>query len=225
MDSGPHCETLNFGKRSSAQAQVKFLLPTFRRRQAGSGPIEVKNVAPEYPIVWPFGEQSKSPDGPRRVHETRVDALYHVQTRGASTGTLVLVEYKMHMELQSRCVWARGASGASPPVEVRERRTLGDVEAARSMLDTVATRQTYQNRQAETNAWLVYVNTGVLPTHCIVVHSTRRQESCESRRPSVHGVTAGGILGRSRFNDEVPVPCCVVCVRRLDMRQEFMRCA
>jgi len=154
-----------------------------------------------------------------------VDALYHVQTRGASTGTLVLVEYKMHMELQSRCVWARGASGASPPVEVRERRTLGDVEAARSMLDTVATRQTYQNRQAETNAWLVYVNTGVLPTHCIVVHSTRRQESCESRRPSVHGVTAGGILGRSRFNDEVPVPCCVVCVRRLDMRQAFMRCA
>jgi hypothetical protein len=107
---------------------------------------------------------------------------------------------------------------------VRERRTLCDVDAARSMLDTVATRQTYQNRQAETNAWLVYVNTGVLPTHCIVVHSTRRQEADESN-PLVHGETAGGVLGRSRFNDEVPVPCCVVCVRRLDMRQEFMRCA
>jgi len=179
----------------------------------------VRNLAPEYPVVWPFGEQSKTADGPRRVHETRVDALYHVQTEGASSGSLILVEYKMHMELQSRGVWARGTSGASPPAEIRERRTLCDVEAARNMLDAVATRQTYQNRQAETNAWLVYMNTGLLPTHCLVVHSTRRQAGSATAASA----RAGATLSKSRFNDEVPVPVCVVCVRRLDMRQEFMR--
>lgn len=188
--------------------------------------IDVYSVAPEYPVMWPFGEQSKRLHAPRRVHETRIDALYHVARRGSTDGVLVLVEYKMHMELPSRAVWRRGVRGGLPPTAVRSQRLLADTDAARCMLNAVAVRQTYQNRQAETNAWLVYVNTGILPTHCLVVHSTRRQ-AARGREPGVRAVPghiAGEVLPVSRtVTGQPPTPVCVVAARRLDMRQEFMR--
>ena len=179
------------------------------------GDVCLRNIGPEYPVLWPFGAQSTMEDGPRRVHETRADAIFHLSPANSTTGVVLLVEYKTHMELASRAV--SGTDGHVASIYRQRTNLCTDAAGALNMFNGVAGNQTDQHRQAETNAWLLYLNTGLLPTHCIIVHTTRRQRSRAT--PLISAVDAGAMTP----GEPHCIPCCIVAVRRLDMRQQFMR--
>jgi hypothetical protein len=185
----------------------------------------IRNIAPEYPVLWPFGAQSKVQDGPRKVHETRIDGVFHLSpSEESNIGVVLLVEYKTHMELASRSISMPDSNGKRIPADVREKLLQKDEGGSRNMFNGVAGKQTDQHRQAESNSWLLYMNTGLLPSHCVILHTTRRQppRKQDTRRVAIPGYLTGcltPLIGTETYN----IPCCILAVRRLDMRQEFMR--
>jgi hypothetical protein len=198
--------------------QPTVFLELFGYAKPVASSAELSCIAPEYPVLWPFGAQSKVTGGPRRVHETRIDAVFHLSVPGSNGGTVLLVEYKMHMELASRFVSSPGAFGREPVAALRWNRTKHDSAAALNMFNTVAGKQTSQQRQAETNAWLLYVNTGLLPTHCVILHASRRQPG-----PGTDSYRYGSKVPRASHATVLDVPCSFSAIRRLDMREKFMR--
>ena len=60
---------------------------------------ESSEMAPEFPVYWPFGMHSKTANDPGRVYETRVDLVMSVNNK------CVLIEYKTRMELGPRTIF------------------------------------------------------------------------------------------------------------------------
>ena len=164
--------------------------------------IKLSYIAAEFPVVWPFGLNRTG-----KGYETRIDAVVHLEdvVNNSSTGYVAIVEYKMRMELE-----APAESPSSPHI-------------AASNFSRVLVENSRDKLQAESNAWLFYLNTGILPTFAIVVNSTRRQlplcapDSVGARR-RYHSADWTG----SETTDGDSVPCCYVAIKRLDFRRFYL---
>lgn len=145
------------------------------RLQLQTGVIVLKHVAPEYPVLWPFGlgsgDQNTDPSQKASGYETRVDSVCVIELRDDAdnllASTMVIVEYKMRMEMSTF-----GSQFTNDQQEECFRCLQRDVKAAQHYHSTVTSLRS--QLQAESNAWMVYLNTGVLPSHCIIVNGTRR---------------------------------------------------
>lgn len=153
--------------------------------------VRVKTIAPEYPVAYPFGMSSmggktgannngnnnnNEQDSDRMCrasgYETRLDdvAIVELYVNGGDSPVatrLALLEYKTRMEMSRHA-----AEYSNREHRTHFRDVARDSIAAQNYFATIASKRT--QLQAETNAWMLYLNTGMLPDFCIVVNTTRR---------------------------------------------------
>ena len=134
----------------------------------------VMDLAAEYPIYWPYGTHSrKAGSTSTRPYETRADGVVQIQVSDDAgnfgdnpEGPVLLVEFKMRMEVSS-------AAG-------------DDDRATANFAQLVTMRGTSDRRQAELNSWMLYLDTGILPTHALVIQATRRRNRQQTEHDFVH---------------------------------------
>lgn len=139
--------------------------------------VLVHHVAPEYPVIHPFSVSSAGGSTKPELrqkpmgYETRIDSMVLLQLRSKDDTVLqscvAIVEYKTRMELSAL---GSGFSNRQIPQHFADVST--DVKAARNYFEAVASHRSHL--QAESNAWMFYLNTGLLPSFCISVSTTRR---------------------------------------------------
>jgi hypothetical protein len=125
----------------------------------------LQKLAVEYPVYWPFGTHSHKANSLLTLpYETRIDAVVQIQLSdgyGAfgenPRGPVLVVEYKCRMENETgnSLIWTAQT-------------------AKKHMADIVTLSGTSERRQAELNSWMLYLCTGRLPTHALVIQGTRR---------------------------------------------------
>lgn len=235
--------------------------------------VHVKHIAPEYPVLYPFGLSSASGDTDKQQsasgYETRIDSVIVLELRSgtSSEGTLkatrvALLEYKMRMEIT-----ALGAAFSNRDIPRHLIDLMSDTDSARNYYRSTVSRRS--QLQAESNAWMLYLDTGLLPSFCIVLSATRRRppqaspkdpanqqrdlshncvRTAEARRKSafVCGMQTLN-MGRNfapypeheassprqfyssaldattlQENLVLPVPCCIVAIRKFDVRETYL---
>lgn len=129
------------------------------KQEGNLADYEPRRIAAEYPVYWPFGKHAQKANGTyMREYETRVDAVYQLAHKDSLKGPVFLVEYKCRME---------NASGT--------RYEWTQHQAKENMARTYALKHTKDRRQAELNAWMFYLCTGIMVRHVLVVQTTRRR--------------------------------------------------
>lgn len=134
---------------------------------------QIDTVAAEYPVYWPFGSHTTTPgSSSSKLYETRIDLVLELQPKRSGDGgqtvlgppSVVVVEYKMRAENDVGTLydWTPAEAG---------------YRASRLFTLTGSS----DRRQAELNSWMLYLCTGVLPTHALVVQATRRRTRIETQ--------------------------------------------
>lgn len=174
---------------------------------AHGGEVEIKYVLPEYPVSWPYGTLGKDSKlrGGLNGYETRIDCMCVLTLQGKPI--VAVVEYKMRMELMPRVDRGNNAWDAA------------------NNFCNVLMGNSRDKLQAESNAWLYYLNTGIIPTVAIVVNGTRRlpmhaSDSNQLERVS-RRVTPESCGCKVRGGSH-PIPCCYVAFKPLDFRRRYL---
>ncbi len=133
---------------------------------------KVVDLAAEYPVWYPFGTHSRTAGSTAtRPYETRADGVVQIQLSDESgsfegvapEGPVILVEYKCRVE---------NVHGDTAPWSRQY--------AARNFAKLVTLSGSADRRQAELNSWMLYLCTGILPTHALVVQATRRRSEAKT---------------------------------------------
>lgn len=234
----------------------KVILEHFTHKDSESiNEIDVRHIGGEFPVVWPFGmaqgkgyetridavvlltpkkyvyetdangKEKRDENGKRMyVYATdnegnkvrREEPVEYYKVDGETRGLVAIVEYKMRMELQA-------------PDTNRGVRESDLIASAAHNFSRVLVDNSNDKLQAESNAWLFYLNTGILPTFSVVVNSTRRQlpvddlsRSQTELRSQRKNITSASICGSHTDTDKTtPIPCCYVAIKRLDFRSQY----
>ena len=173
-DTRPLAEHFADNARSTLEAFVECNKHTFAASDPAT-PIDVRlsDLAVEFPVYWPFGMHQVGSKASARTSpfETRVDAIVQLDFTNSGqlpilhaqrTGPVLLVEYKMRMENDKGHIYP-----------------WSDARAKQQFSGNVTLSGTSDRRQAELNAWMLYLNTGILATHALVVQATRRRLQTE----------------------------------------------
>ena len=145
--------------------------------------VHVQHVAPEYPVMYPFGLSSagaaQDTDAKQRAsgYETRIDTrlptqpeckAMHPTTRRFACHSSCCSGVQMRMEITG---FAANFSNQDIPKHLIE--LACDTAAAQNYYRSTVSRRS--QLQAESNAWMLYLDTGLLPSFCITLSATRRQ--------------------------------------------------
>ena len=209
-----HQDTLAAHMKSNAEEALEAFLQrhgSVLLQGADPGKHKPVKVAAEYPVYWPFGKHAQ---GETRMseYETRVDAVYQLRHTETGQGPVFLVEYKCRME---------NSSGTQYQWTTQQ--------AKENMARTYALKQTKDRRQAELNAWMFYLCTGVMVRHVLVVQSTRRRRLTQvteharyakwkdvmKQHWQQHGITcdkAESVGGQCGVADKESPFACVACL-------------
>ena len=171
------------------------------------GEVEIKYVLPEYPVSWPYGTigNDSKLQGGLNGYETRIDCMCVLTLQGKPI--VAVVEYKMRMELMPRVDRGNNAWDAA------------------NNFCNVLMGNSRDKLQVESNAWLYYLNTGIIPTVAIIVNGTRRlpmHASDSNQLQRVSRRVTPETCGCKVHGGSHPIPCCYVAFKPLDFRRRYL---